>query len=57
MNGSGSFKVECNRCRVVMVRTPRSRRHDTISIYAPDGQEHIPEVQTFMERQVGFSSL
>lgn len=56
MNGSGSFKVECSRCRVVMVRTSRSRRHDTINIYAPDGQEHTIEVQNFMERQVSLGN-
>ena len=48
MNGSGNYKVECDRCGVVMVRTIRSRRHDTINIYAQDGQEHTLEVQSFL---------
>ena len=41
-NSKGEFKVACPKCRSVMVRTPKGRRRDTIELYAPKGQEHIP---------------
>lgn len=40
-NEKGTIKVECTRCRVVMVRTFKGRRHDTIDIYAPKGEERV----------------
>ena len=39
-NAKGDIKAECSRCRVVMVRTIKGRRHDTIDLYAPREQEH-----------------
>lgn len=40
----GEFKVACPKCRVVMVRTPKGRRRDTIELYAPKGQKHVPTI-------------
>jgi len=34
-NQQGSIKLECQRCRIVMVKTFRGRRHELIEIYAP----------------------
>ena len=34
-NPEGTIKLECDRCHVVMVRKIKSRRHDSIDIYAP----------------------
>lgn len=36
-NKKGDIKVECTVCRVVMVRTLKGRRHDSIDLYAPAG--------------------
>lgn len=41
-NAQGDIKVECERCHVVMVRKIKGRRHDTIDLYAPKGQERMP---------------
>lgn len=41
-NSKGNIKVECNKCHVIMIRTIKGRRHDTIDLYAPRGQEHDP---------------
>ena len=35
-NAKGDIKVECNRCKTVMVRKYKSRRHATIEIYATE---------------------
>ena len=40
-NKNGDIKVECNICRVVMVRKTRGRRHNTIDVYAPKDQESL----------------
>ena len=40
-NARGDIKVECSRCHAVMVRVIKSRRHDTIDLYAPKGEEHV----------------
>lgn len=37
----GRIKVQCINCRVVMSRKIMGRRHDTIDLYAPEGQEHV----------------
>ncbi|MCD7778902.1 MAG: hypothetical protein LUH47_10465 [Clostridiales bacterium] len=37
-NKQGTIKVECKRCRSVMVRKLMGVRHDCIDIYAPKGQ-------------------
>ena len=34
-NAQGTVKVVCSRCHVTMIRAGKSRRLDTISIYAP----------------------
>lgn len=36
-NEKGDIKVECKICHMVMVRKIKSRRHDTIDLYAPKG--------------------
>ena len=33
----GKIKYECSKCMIKFVRVQKSRRHDTIDIYAPDG--------------------
>lgn len=38
-NADGVIKAQCSRCRTVMVRRLKGRRHDTIDLYAPKGQE------------------
>jgi len=40
-NEKGTIKVECRRCYVVMVRSFKGRRHDTIDLYAPKGEERL----------------
>lgn len=40
-NQNGDIKVECSHCRAVMIRTIKSRRHNTIDVYAPKGQENL----------------
>ena len=42
-----AIKVQCNRCRVVMVRKIKSRRHSTIDVYAPEGQEELEYVNAY----------
>lgn len=37
----GKIKVECDYCRVVMVRIPKSRRTDEMHITAPKNQCHL----------------
>ena len=44
---NGVVKVQCNRCRVVMVRKIKSRRHSTIDVYAPEGQEELEYVNAY----------
>lgn len=39
-NAQGDIKVQCGRCHAVMVRIMKSRRHDTIEMYAPKGEAH-----------------
>lgn len=39
-NANGDIKTECKKCHVVMVRTIKGRRHDTIDLYAPSDKEH-----------------
>lgn len=36
-NAQGTVKLECKHCHAVMVRTFKSRRKDTIDLYAPAG--------------------
>lgn len=38
-NQNNDIKVQCSRCQVVMVRRFKSRKHDTIDLFAPEGQE------------------
>lgn len=38
-NENGDIKVQCKKCGMVMVRRMKGRRHDTIELYAPKGQE------------------
>lgn len=38
-NQNGDIKVQCSRCQVVMVRRFKNKKHDTIDLYAPKGQE------------------
>lgn len=40
-NAQGTIKLECERCRVVMVRSFKGRRHDSIDLYAPVGAERV----------------
>ena len=40
-NEKGTIKLECERCRVVMVRSFKSRRCDRIDVYAPVGAGRI----------------
>ncbi len=40
-NQNGDIKVQCNRCKMVMVRKLRGVKHDSIDLYAPEGQERI----------------
>ena len=40
-NNEGKIKVECKRCRTVMVRILKNKRKDTIDVFAPQGQERI----------------
>ena len=35
------IKYECDRCMVKFVRMRKSRRHDTIEMFAPPGQESV----------------
>ena len=34
----GKIKYECNKCRMVFVRTIKNRRHQTLEIYTPKGE-------------------
>lgn len=38
-NQNGDIKVECTRCRVVMVRKIRNKAHDTIDVFANKNQK------------------
>ena len=40
-NEQGTIKLECGHCRVVMVRSFKSRRCDRIDVYAPAGAERV----------------
>ena len=40
-NQNGDIKVQCGRCKTVMVRRLKNRRHDTIDLFAPEGQERL----------------
>lgn len=40
-NDKGTIRIECARCGTVMVRSFKGRRHDTIDLYAPNGQERM----------------
>jgi len=46
-NEKGDIKVECKKCHVVMIRTIKGRRHDTIDLYAPNDQEHDLQGRTY----------
>ena len=35
------IKYECDRCMVKFVRVRKGRRHDTIEMFAPPGQESV----------------
>lgn len=39
-NANGDIKVECKICHIVMVRKIKSRKHDTIDLYASKNSEH-----------------
>lgn len=38
-NQNGDIRVECSRCRAVMVRRVKNKRCDSIDVYAPRGLE------------------
>ena len=40
-NDEGVIKMDCGRCTTVLVRRFKSRRHETIDVYAPKGTERI----------------
>ena len=54
MKQNGDIKVECKRCRVVMVRKIKGRRHDTIDVYAPTDMEgHTPSIRRKQKAKQG----
>ena len=40
-NKKGDIKVECRRCRVVMIRKPKHPNQDFFHVYAPKGMQRI----------------
>lgn len=40
-NRKGSIRYHCGTCGCNLVRTDKSRRHATIDIFAPDGEEAL----------------
>jgi len=40
-NDEGVVKGECKRCGTVFVRRFRSRRHESIDVFAPKGTERV----------------
>ena len=42
-NSEGKIKYECPKCRLVMVRTYKNRRHDLLEITIPDGMVRLRE--------------
>ena len=40
-NDKGTIKVQCDRCKTCMVRTIKSKVHDTIDVYAPKGTVRV----------------
>ena len=34
-NERGDIEVQCNKCRLVMVRTIKGKRHSTMELYTP----------------------
>lgn len=40
-NEENKIRYECQLCKVVLVRTQKGRRHDTIEMYAPTGEERL----------------
>lgn len=40
-NKEAKIRYECTRCEVVLIRTTKGRRHDTIEIYAATGTERL----------------
>ncbi len=38
-NARGDIKVQCGRCKLVMVRTIKGKRHSTMELYTPKGVE------------------
>lgn len=39
-NSNGDIKVECKKCRTVMVRKIKNSRRDTLDVFAPEGMQH-----------------
>lgn len=37
----GKVKFQCNRCKMVMVRMYKNRRHDIIEVTIPDGMTRL----------------
>lgn len=40
-NQNGDIKVQCSKCHVVMIRKFKSKKHDTIDVFAPKGLERL----------------
>ncbi len=40
-NAEGKIKYECNRCKLVMVRSYKNRRQDLLELFIPQGMERI----------------
>lgn len=49
-NRKGDIRYHCNHCGCNLVRTDKSRRHATIDVYAPDGEEAL-KVSIYGEAQ------
>ena len=43
-NGEDKIKYKCEYCGATVVRVQKSRRHDAIDLFAPDGQENYETV-------------
>lgn len=46
----GGLKYHCENCKCSLVRVDRSRRHATIDIFAPDGEELLLEIPSIVRQ-------